>query len=73
MVVMRTNGSVLSDKTGTFEFNLKQPFEVSQGTDPKMLGGTAVVSQEEALRKMAGNLGGILVCLEKRLRTADAL
>ena len=73
MVVMRADGSVLSNKTGAFEFNVEHPFEVSAETDPKLFAATAVVTQEEAVRNMANTLGGYLVAVEKRLRAADAL
>ena len=52
LVVSDDRGAVLATRSGTFEFSLLDPLEVSPGTDPGPLSGTAVVTITEARAAM---------------------
>ncbi len=67
-VVVRCNGSVLSRKTGTFEYNLEDALEVQEEDSPSDFGGNKILSKQRARVEVIKALGQQAVRYDKTLR-----
>ena len=72
-VVMRNNGSVLSGKTGTYEFDLEGALEVHEGDKAADYGGNSIMTKNRARVEVIKALGQQAVRIEKTLIKMAAL
>ena len=67
-VVMRNNGSVLSGKTGTYEFDLEGALEVHADDNPIDYGGNDIMTKQRARVEVVKALGKQVVRIDKTLQ-----
>ena len=72
-VVMRNNGSVLSGKTGTYEFDLEGALEVHEGDKAADYGGNSIMTKNRARVEVIKALGQQEVRIDKTLIKMAAL
>jgi hypothetical protein len=72
-VVMRNNGSVLSGKTGTYEFDLEGALEVHEGDKAADYGGNSIMTKNRARVEVIKALGQQAVRIDKTLIKMAAL
>ena len=72
-VVIRNNGSVLSGKTGTFEFDLEGALEVHEGDKAADYGGNSIMTKNRARVEVIKALGQQEVRIDKTLIKMAAL
>lgn len=67
-VVLRNNGSILSRKTGTFEFDLENALEVHADDNPIDYGGNDIMTKQRARVEVVKALGKQVVRIDKTLQ-----
>jgi len=67
-VVIRNNGSVLSGKTGTYEFDLEDALEVHEGDKAADYGGNSIMTKHRARVEVIKALGQQAVRIDKTLQ-----
>ena len=72
-VVIRNNGSVLSGKTGTYEFDLEGALEVHEGDKAADYGGNSIMTKNRARVEVIKALGQQEVRIDKTLIKMAAL
>ena len=72
-VVIRNNGSVLSGKTGTYEFDLEDALEVHEGDKAADYGGNSIMTKNRARVEVIKALGQQAVRIDKTLIKMAAL
>lgn len=67
-VVVRSNGSVLSGKTGMFEFDLEDALEVHEGDEPSDYGGNSIMTKKRARVEVIKALGKNAVIYDRAIK-----
>ena len=67
-VIARPNGTVLSAKTGTYNYDLFDALEVPEDSNPQLFGGNACITKSEARTGLIKALGRQAVKYDKAIQ-----